>query len=202
MGPDQRPAGRTRQAVPDGHRDPGGHRGGGSGRSPGAVLGAATLTVGLVAGLFFDWAVAIMPSLARTDDQTFVVVMRETVMTMNGSPLFLLSFMGALLLTAAAVVLQYRRGARASGRWVLAALALYVVAAATTMGVHLPLNDTLESAGDPDRITDLAALRRDVETEWVNAHLVRTVAAVAALACLCRALWLGRAQEFSAPDDR
>ncbi len=164
----------------------------GSGRLAGLVHGAATLTMGLIAGFFFDWAVSIMPALAQTDDRTFVVVMQKTITTINGSSTFLLSFMGAFVFTGAAAILQHRLGARAAVRWILAALALYMVAIVITMGVHFPLNEALASAGDPDKIADIAALRKDVEESWVNAHVVRTVATTLALIFLCRALWLRR----------
>jgi uncharacterized membrane protein len=40
--------------------------------------------------------------------------------------------------------------------------------AAITMAVHVPLNDAIKAAGDPDRITDLAAVREQFdEARWV-----------------------------------
>lgn len=183
MGPDSNPANQPGQGVATGRRT-------GSGLA-GFFHGAATLTVGLVAGIFFDWAVSIMPSLAQSDDRTYVVLMQKTVTTMNNSPLFLFSFMGAFIFTVVAAVFQHRLGARAAFRWIIAGLLLYLVAFLITMGVHLPINDTLEKAGDPDTI-DLAALRAETESSWVNAHTARTIAAVGALGCLCRALWVRR----------
>jgi uncharacterized membrane protein len=169
----------------------------GSGRLAGLVHGAATLTMGLIAGVFFDWTVSIMPALAQSDDRTFVVVMQKTITTMNSSPAFLFSFTGAFVFTGAAAILQHRLGARTAVRWILAALALYVVAIVITMGVHPPLNEALVSAGDPDKIADIAAIRKDVEGPWMNAHMVRTVAVTVALTFLCRALWLRRGGEAS-----
>jgi uncharacterized membrane protein len=177
------PASQPYQGVANGPRQ-------GSGRLAGLTLGAATVTIGLIAGLFFDWAIAIMPSLAQTDDRTFVEVMQRTITTINNSPSFMFAFMGSFVFTIAAAVLQHRLGARAAVRWILAALALYLAAVLITMGVHVPINQTLESAGDPDQIADLAALRADSEASWTNAHLARTAAAMLSLAALCRALWL------------
>jgi uncharacterized membrane protein len=184
----------------DANRDPAGHspqtvagsRGAGSDRLAGLALGAGTVSMGLIAGMFFDWATSIMPALSQADDRTYVVVMQKTITTINNSPLFLLSLMGAFVFTGAAAILQHRLGVRAAVRWIVAALVLYVVAIVITMGVHFPLNDALEHAGDPDKIADIAALRADTEGSWVNGHLVRTVAATLAFTCLCRALWLRR----------
>ncbi|MBM7786830.1 anthrone oxygenase family protein [Tenggerimyces flavus] len=158
-------------------------------RTSGWVLGGAAVAMGLVAGFFFDWAATIMPALERSDDRTYVVVMQQTTAAINGGALVPLVLAAALVLSGVAAILQYRVGARSAVRWILAALGLYVVALAVTVGIHFPLNDTLVNAGDPDAIANLAALRESTESAWVNAHLVRTVAVILALAALCRALW-------------
>ncbi len=162
------------------------------GRLAGLTLGIGTVCLGMIAGMFFDWATSIMPALSGADDRTYVVVMQRTIVTINNSPLFLLSFMGAFVFCGAAAVLQYRLGARAAARWVLAALALYTIAVLITGVVHFPLNDTLEFAGDPDAIGNLAGLRAATEDPWADAHIVRTVATTLALASLCRAMLLAR----------
>jgi uncharacterized membrane protein len=164
-----------------------------SGRLTGIVHGAATVTVGLVAGIFVDWSVSIMPALSQSDDRTYVTVMQETIRAMNKGPLFLGTFMGAFVFTGAALLLQRRIGARAAVRWILAGLLLYVAALLITFGVHFPLNNTLDQAGDPDKIADIAALRAETEQAWNNAHTVRTIAVTLATACLCRSLWVRRA---------
>ena len=163
-----------------------------SDRLAGLVLGAALVAMGLVAGIFFDWAASIMPALAQADNRTYVVVMQNAITTMNNSPVFLFTLMGAFVFTGAAAIVQHRVGARAAVRWTLAAFALYVIAIAITVAVHFPLNDTLESAGDPDSIATIGALRRDTEALWANAHIARTLVTIAAFASLCRALWLRR----------
>jgi uncharacterized membrane protein len=57
------------------------------------------------------------------------------------------------------------------------------------MAVHLPLNDAIKEAGDPDRITDLAAVReRFDESRWVAWNVVRAVLSTAAVGCLAWAL--------------
>jgi uncharacterized membrane protein len=173
----------SHQAVPN--------NGAGSDRMVGLTLGIGTVCLGMIAGMFFDWATSIMPALADADDRTYAIFMQKTITTINSSPLFLLALMGAFVSTGVAAILQNRLGAKAAFRWTLAGLALYVVAILITMGVHFPLNDTLEKAGDPDTI-DLAALRAETEDPWVAAHLARTAASVLGLAFLCRALWLRR----------
>jgi uncharacterized membrane protein len=184
MDANRNPASYSPQAVVNGRT--------GSDRLAGFALGAGTVTMGMIAGMFFDWATSIMPALAQADDRTYVTVMQKTITTINNSPLFMFSLMGAFVFTGAAAILQHRLGARAAVRWIIAALVLYVVAIMITAGVHFPLNDTLENAGDPDKIADLAALRADTEGPWTSAHVARTIAATLALSALCRALWLRR----------
>jgi len=123
----------------------------------GATLIGATLSMGLMAGVFVLYAHTIMPGLGRTDDRTFVGAFQSIDRAII-NPWFLPTFLGALLLTALAAVLHLREG-RSVLSWILAALLLYLVVFVITVSVHLPLNDAIKGARDPDRIADLAAVR-------------------------------------------
>ena len=64
----------------------------------GVALVAATMTTGLMAGLFYAFACSVMLGLNRTDDRTFVGAMqRINVAILNAW--FLVSFVGALVFT-------------------------------------------------------------------------------------------------------
>ena len=162
------------------------------------VLYAAVVMMGLMAGLFYAWDVSVMPGLARLDDHTFVTAMQILIVAIENLA-FMVAFVGAFAFTAAAAILQRRRGRRVVARWIVLALVLYVVALAITMGVHMPLNDALVSAGDPSRITDLAGLRSGFERPWVITNIARTVSCVLALVCLARALSLHGRNETVRP---
>lgn len=158
------------------------------------ALYAALVTIGLMAGLFYAWDVSVMPGFARLDDRTFVAAMQILIVAIENSAFFLVLY-GAFGFTAAAALLQRRRGQRLAARWITAALALYVVALVVTMAVHMPLNDALVAAGDPSQLTDLAAARDDFEVPWRVANVARTVTCGLALVCLGRAISLkGREQ--------
>lgn len=165
------------------------------------VLYAAVVTMGLMAGLFYAWDVSVMPGLARLDDRTFVTAMQVFIVAIENLA-FMVVLVGAFAFTAAAAILQHRRGRRAVACWIVLALVLYVVALAITMGVHMPLNDALVSAGEPSRITDLAAARNGFERPWAIANIARTVCCVLALACLARALSLHGRNEADALGSR
>jgi hypothetical protein len=99
-------------------------------RAAGLTLGAALLTTGLMAGVYYDWAVSVMPGLARTDDRTFVYVMQEITEAIQ-NPVFFLGFFGAPLLTLGALLLERRSGAQQAVRWIWAALGLNVLASSS-----------------------------------------------------------------------
>lgn len=148
----------------------------------------ATITMGLTAGVFGDWAHTIMPGLGPTDDRTFVGAFQSLDRAIL-NPLFTLTFMGALVFTGAAALLHLREGDRSVLPWVAVAFGLYLGAFVITMAVHEPLNVILRAAGDPGRIVDLAVVRDAFDgPRWVAWHLVRTLATTAAFGCLAWAL--------------
>ncbi|GAA3096661.1 DUF1772 domain-containing protein [Streptosporangium carneum] len=159
---------------------------------------AATVTAGLMAGLFAAFAYAVMPGLGRSHDRTFVEAMqRINVAIVNGW--FMFCFLGGLLFTVLALVLHLGSG-REVLPWIVAALVLYGVMFVVTAAVNVPLNDQLARAGSPGDIADLAEVRRLFESRWVTWNLVRAVANVVAFAVLAWALVLhGRATATAAP---
>ncbi|MET8247216.1 DUF1772 domain-containing protein [Streptomyces sp. NPDC005202] len=157
----------------------------------GGVLGAATVAMGLIAGVFYIFACAVMPALARSDDRVYVEVMRN-INDVIQNPVFFLGFLGALLLTA--VSAWHLRAAQGLRWWVWTALGAYALAFLVTVAVNIPLNNDLAKAGDP------ATAREHFENAWVTWNVVRAVLSTLALACLARALVLyGRSRRVSLP---
>jgi uncharacterized membrane protein len=154
----------------------------------GAVLVAATMTVGLVAGVFALYAHTIMPGLRRTDDRTFVAAFQSIDRAII-NPWFMASFFGGLVLTGLAAVLHLGADQRPVLPWTAAAFVLYLAAVVITLAVNVPRNDAIKGAGHPDRIGDLAAVRqRFDEAGWAAWNLVRTLTTTAAFGCLAWAL--------------
>jgi uncharacterized membrane protein len=116
------------------------------------------MAVGLMAGVFGLYAHTIMPGLGDTDDRTFVGAFQAIDEAIE-NPVFLPTLVGALMLTGLAALLHLRGSGRSAVPWIAAAFVLYLAAFVITIGVHLPLNDDIKAAGDPDRIADLAAVR-------------------------------------------
>jgi uncharacterized membrane protein len=162
------------------------------------VLGAAVIAMGLVAGLYFFSAIAVMPALTAADDRTLVDSMQQMIDKIE-NPAFFLVFLGAPVLAAVALVQARISGQANIAGWVIAGLALYTVMVVITFAVHIPLNEDLKDAGDPARIDNIAEVRDDFVTPWVAWDIVRTLATTAAFASLAWALVLhgrmGRAQQ-------
>jgi uncharacterized membrane protein len=154
----------------------------------GIVLVAATLAMGLMAGVFFAYTTSVMPGLRRTDDRTFVAAF-QWIDRAIVNPVFLSIFLGSLLLSGlAALLFLVDDDGGDVAPWTFAAFLLYLFVVVSTMRVHVPRNDAIKKAGDPDAI-DLAAVRqRFGEDVWARWNLLRTLASTAALGCLAWAL--------------
>jgi uncharacterized membrane protein len=152
-----------------------------------AVLVAATLAMGLAAGLFASYSYSVMPGLARGDDRTYVTAMRNiNVAIINGW--FALTFGGAFVLTALAAVLHLRAEYRPAFGWIAAGLAGYIAVLAVTFAVNVPLNNALDRAGATAE--DPAEVRRRFEGRWVRWNAARSVLSLAAFCCLIWAVVL------------
>ncbi|MCU1412509.1 MAG: hypothetical protein JWR04_3216 [Rhodoglobus sp.] len=137
----------------------------------------AVLLLGLSAGLFFAFSVAVMPGLRRTDDAAFVATMTAINRAILNLP-FGLVFVGALIAPVVAAILAFLTGA--SSPWLLiAAAAVYLVGVLfVTGGVNVPLNEALDRDGK----------RRAFEARWVRFNNVRTASGIVAFALALVAL--------------
>ena len=155
-----------------------------------ASLLAATMTMGIGAGVYLLYVFAIMPGLGRTDDRTFVSAFQQIDTAIVG-PFLVIFFFGPLVATALAAALHFGADERSALPWIGGALVLQLAMAVITIRVNVPLNDGIKAAGDPGRITDLAAVReRFNEARWVGWNIFRAVASTVALGCLAWALVL------------
>lgn len=158
-----------------------------------AALVAATLATGLIAGVFYAYATSVMGALHQTDDRVFIDVMqRINVVIIN--PWFMIAFMGTVGFSILAGALHLGKEHRTTLIWLGVALVLNVIAFAVTSGLNVPLNDQLAAAGDPNTITDLAAVRADFETTWVRWNIVRALVHTLAFLVLCGALFVAGQQ--------
>lgn len=153
-------------------------------------LVAATMATGLSAGLLYAYSCSVMPGLARTDDRTFVTAMRAiNVAILNGR--FALITLGALVTTPAALALHLAP-ASPTWRWIAAAAVLQLAAVAVTARGNLPLNDALAAGIPTESMSRYNVTRTAFEASWNRWHHLRTLASVAAFACLLAAITVPR----------
>lgn len=138
------------------------------------VLAIGAVLTGLLGGLYYGFACAVMPGLGRLDDKAYAAAMNQINEAIQ-NPVFMLSFLGAPLVCVVALVMLRRDGL---DPWTIAAAALNVLALITTMAINVPLNDTLAKDGN----------RAAFEHKWLVWNDIRTLACAAALACLIRAI--------------
>ncbi|NNH73428.1 DUF1772 domain-containing protein [Nocardia uniformis] len=158
-----------------------------------AALVLATLSTGLIAGLFYGYANSVMLALGRSDDRTLVDVMQKiNVVIIN--PWFMIAFMGTVGFTVLAALLHLGKDVRTTLIWIVIALVVNVIAFAVTAGMNVPLNDQLAAAGDPSQIVDLAAVRAQFESSWVRWNIVRALVHTLAFLVLIGALFVAGMQ--------
>ena len=147
------------------------------------MLIASTITTGLVAGLLFGFACAVMPGLSRVDDAAFVAVMQSiNRRILNGW--FLVCFVGAPVLTAATLVVELTGDSNRVGP-IVAGFVLTVVSYLITAAGNVPLNNGLDSAGTT---RGPSAARARFEAPWVRWNIARALASTGACGFLIWAL--------------
>lgn len=131
-----------------------------------AVLAAAVVLTGLVAGLFAAFDYCVMPGLRRVADEPFVATMRG-INTAIINPVFGVIFGGALVAAGATVAVAWSEPT--ARWWASAGFLLYAATLAITVIRNVPLNEALE-----DESADTATLRADFERSWTRWNLART----------------------------
>lgn len=141
------------------------------------IITTGVLTA-LLAGVFFGFSVAVNGGLARLKDVEYIRAM-QSINKVIINPLFMLSFMGPVLLLPIATWMT--RGEPAF-MLLLSASILYVIGTfGITSGGNVPLNDALAKV-DTTTVDQsvLADARQRYEKPWNRLHTLRTICAVAA----------------------
>lgn len=141
----------------------------------------AAIGSGIVGGVFFAFSNFVMPALARLPAAGGIAAMNSINITVI-TPLFMTALFGTglicLVLIAGAVIGWDQPGSL----WLLAGALLYLVGnPIVTMVFNVPLNDAL-AAVDPASANS-ATVWTTYLRDWVMWNHVRTITAIAALAC-------------------
>jgi uncharacterized membrane protein len=139
------------------------------------TLGLATMATGLVAGVFYAYAISVNLGLAVQPDASYVATM-QAVNERIQNPMFFASFFGAVLFLLATLAAHVPRPR--SGRFWLVALAcaLYIGGCfLLTVFVNVPLNEELARVAEGASPDELSGARAAYEDPWNFWNGVRTV---------------------------
>ena len=154
------------------------------------TLTLATLTTGLVAGLFYGYAVSVNPALAEQPDASYVAT-ENAITEKLVNPPFFASFLGAPLFLLAALAAHYSRRHRTGRLWLIAVASVLYKGGGflLTMIVNAPMSYQLAAVGPEAPARVLAEARNAYEDPWNFWHGVRTVfSTLAFLALICACL--------------
>ncbi|MUL75312.1 DUF1772 domain-containing protein [Mycobacterium sp. CBMA226] len=143
----------------------------------------AVVTSGLLAGVYYSYAVSVMPALGAFDDRTYIDVMNKINVVIVNPP-FMLTFLGSIGFTALAAAFYLKPDARPVLIWIGIGLALNVASLAITSAINVPLNNKLATAAASTTPADLATLRDQFESTWVRWNVIRGLANTAATGVL------------------
>jgi uncharacterized membrane protein len=155
------------------------------------TLAGATFTTGLLAGVFYAYAVSVNLGLAAQPDADYVAAM-QAINERIQNPLFFLSFFGATLFLLAALAAHCRRPRSGRFRLIALACALYIGGGfLLTVFVNVPMNEELAHVSAGASPGELARARAAYEGVWNFWNGVRTVFSILAFlalvgACLLR----------------
>jgi uncharacterized membrane protein len=139
------------------------------------TLGLATLATGLVAGVFYAYAVSVNLGLAAQPDASYVATM-QAINARIQNPLFFASFFGAVLFLLATLAAHIQRPRSGRFRLVALACALYIVGGfLLTAFVNVPMNEELARVAANASPDELAGARAAYEGPWNFWNGVRTV---------------------------
>jgi uncharacterized membrane protein len=139
------------------------------------TLALATLATGLVAGVFYAYAISVNLGLAAQPDASYVATM-QAINARIQNPMFFASFFGAVLFLLATLAAHIPRPR--SGRFGLVALAcvLYIGGGfLLTAFVSVPMNEELARVAEGASPEELADARAAYEGPWNFWNGVRTV---------------------------
>lgn len=154
------------------------------------TLALATLTTGLIAGVFYAYAVSVDLGLAQQPDASYVATM-NAISERIENPLFFASFLGAVVFLLAALAAHYSQRPRTGRFWLVAlACVLYIGGGfLLTMVVNVPMTQELAAVDSNAPARVLAEARAAFEGPWYFWNWVRTVfSTLAFLALICACL--------------
>ena len=137
----------------------------------------ATFLCSLVAGFLFAYAIVVMPGIKSLSDRDFIRAFQATDRVIqNNQPLFVIVWVGsAVTLIASAIWGIERLDGLDLVLIAIATLAYLLGVQLSTIVIHLPLNNKLQTFDvDAMHETELELARSNFEPRWNASNLFRT----------------------------
>lgn len=153
---------------------------------------AAVLLTGVMTGVFFAFAVSVMPALGAAGPRNAVAAM-QAINRKIQNPAFFLALFGAPVASLAAGACYVGLDAALPAAAMFASAALYLIGAmAPTIGINVPLNRKLDRGGTPYDDAVSTRLWTEFSGPWSRANIVRTgFAGISVLAAALALFWRG-----------
>lgn len=141
----------------------------------------AVTLVGLAAGLFYSYSCSVVNGLGNLGDKEYLLGF-QSINRVILNPVFLLSFMGSLIILPIAAWMTYKNGAAPSFYYLLAAAIVYAVGVfGITIAGNVPLNNMLDKFDISNAsIEALRSMRDKFENKWNTLQHVRALANIVA----------------------
>lgn len=146
------------------------------------LLIVATLLCALVSGFLFAFAVVVMPGIRALRDAEFLRAFQAMDRVIQDrQPIFMAVWIGSVLALLAAAVVGVRSLDGTARLALLAATAVWLLGVQLpTMAVNIPLNNRIQSLViDEMTEADCSTARRQFESRWNRANVIRTLLACA-----------------------
>ena len=140
----------------------------------------STFLCSLVAGFLFAYAIVVMPGIKNLNDREFIRAFQVTDrIIQNNHPVFMLVWVGsAIAILVSAIFGIGRLQGVDLFLLALASLAYILGVQVSTIAIHLPLNNKLQTLDvDAMNETDIKVARDDFEQRWNASNLIRTAIA-------------------------
>ncbi len=149
------------------------------------ILILATLSTGIMAGLFFTWSNTVTTGIGRLNDLEYLRAFQSMNRTIL-NPAFFLAFFGPALLLPLSSYMHFKSLPNYLLWMLLAASLLYLIGViVVTIAGNIPLNNVLEgSALDGFSLEDARLLRDKFEDRWNSLNWIRTYCSLGAFLLL------------------
>ncbi len=140
------------------------------------ALFLATMSTGLMSGIFFTWTNAVTPGIGKLKDVEYLAAL-QAMNRVILNPLFYIVFIGPILTLPLATALNYNSEPSLIFKILIISSMIYLPGSflITILG-NIPLNNLLHRSDlENFSVEEAKTLRDKIETKWNTFNLIRTI---------------------------